>query len=439
MAAAPTPLYPQHRQPDYPAIDREILDFWEREGIFEQSVNQREGAPSFTFYEGPPSANGLPGIHHVMARAIKDLFCRYHTLRGRQVKRKAGWDTHGLPIELQVEKTLGITKKDIGVSITVEEYNRRCREDVMKFQDVWEDLTRKMGYWVDLERPYITYENAYIETVWWVLRQLWDKGLLYKGYTIQPYSPAAGTGLSSHELNQPGCYRPVKDTSVTAMFEITSEGPHKGAYLLAWTTTPWTLPANSALAVGANIAYEKVRTRNPYSGEVVEVIYAAARREYVFNNDSLNGIKKHGGEGEPYAVVAELTGGELVGLSYRRLLQFDLPPLEHPAFTVLAGDFVTTEDGTGIVHLAGTFGSDDYRLLKKSGVPIVMVKRMLVVDVPIVDEQGKYVAEQDHQLEARRYGHGPIRQLAGGPGGLEPVAQPLLGHSPTTVEEWRDR
>jgi isoleucyl-tRNA synthetase len=279
QSSPPTPLYPQHRQPDYPGIDREILEFWEREQIFQKSVDNREGAESFTFYEGPPSANGMPGIHHVMARAIKDLFCRYHTLRGKQVKRKAGWDTHGLPIELQVEKSLGITKKDIGVTISVEEYNRRCREDVMKFKHVWDELTVKMGYWVDLEHPYVTFENDYIESVWWVIKQLWDKGLLYKGYSIQPYSPAAGTGLSSHELNQPGAYREVKDTSVVAMFKVTTPGPHEGAHILAWTTTPWTLPANSALAVGANISYEIARTVNPFTGEHVDVIYATSRRE----------------------------------------------------------------------------------------------------------------------------------------------------------------
>jgi isoleucyl-tRNA synthetase len=401
QSSTSTPLYPQHRQPDYPAIDREILEFWEREGIFQKSVDNREGAESFTFYEGPPSANGMPGIHHVMARAIKDLFCRYHTLRGKQVKRKAGWDTHGLPIELQVEKSLGITKKDIGVTISVEEYNRRCREDVMKFKHVWDELTVKMGYWVDLEHPYVTFENDYIESVWWVLKQLWDKSLLYKGYSIQPYSPAAGTGLSSHELNQPGAYREVKDTSVVAMFKVTTPGPHEGAHILAWTTTPWTLPANSALAVGANISYEKARTVNPFTGEHVDVIYAAARREYVFHADTLKGIAKHAGEAAPYTVLGEVKGSDLVGLSYARLLQFDLPDLPAPAFTVLAGDFVTTEDGTGIVHMAGTFGADDYRLLNKLNVPIVTVEREGGRVEPIVDRQGKYVDEMGKEFGGR--------------------------------------
>ncbi|MFT6827173.1 MAG: isoleucyl-tRNA synthetase [Roseivirga sp.] len=383
--------YNEYKNPNYAEIGEQMLDFWKKNGIFEKSVDTREGQPSFTFYEGPPSANGTPGIHHVMARTVKDIFCRYKTQKGFQVKRKGGWDTHGLPVELQVEKELGITKEDIGKKISVEEYNQKCREAVMKFKDQWDDLTEKMGYWVDLENPYITFETNYIETLWSLLKRLYDKDLIYKGYTIQPYSPAAGTGLSSHELNQPGTYQDVKDTSMTAMFKV--EGTEND-FFLAWTTTPWTLPANNGLAVGAGIEYVKVKTFNQYTFEPINVILAKERLASFFS-DKAKDIKledyKPNDKLIPYEVLESFKGRDLAGKSYEQLMPYI--PLEKPAFTVVIGDFVTTEDGTGIVHISKTFGADDYRVSVMNNMPGVFVKDEEGKDVPIVNKQGKYVAE----------------------------------------------
>ena len=383
--------YNEYKNLDYAKVGEEVLQFWTDQKIFERSMEEREGNPSFTFYEGPPSANGTPGIHHVMARTVKDIFCRYKTQKGFQVKRKGGWDTHGLPVELQVEKELGITKEDIGKKISVEDYNQKCREAVMKFKDEWDDLTVKMGYWVDLDDPYITFDKKYIETLWHLLKKLHDKGLLYKGYTIQPYSPAAGTGLSSHELNQPGTYKDVKDTSLTAQFKVAGT---TNDYFLAWTTTPWTLAANNALGVGANITYVKVRTFNTYTFEPVHVILAKDRMNTYFNPKAadlkLEGYKA-GDKLIPYEIVEELKGKDLAGMSYEQLLPY--VPLPKPAFTVVIADFVTTEDGTGIVHLSKTFGADDYRVSVQHHIPGVFVKDKEGNDVPIVDKQGKYVKE----------------------------------------------
>jgi isoleucyl-tRNA synthetase len=355
-------------------INKEILAQWNENHLFEQSMKVREGAPSFVFYEGPPSANGMPGIHHVMARTIKDIFCRYKTMKGFHVKRKAGWDTHGLPVELGVEKSLGITKEDIGHKISVDDYNHACRREVMKYTREWETLTNSMGYWVDTKDPYITYDNRYIESVWWLLSQLYKKNYLYKGYTIQPYSPAAGTGLSSHELNQPGCYRDVKDTTCIAQFLATDPiEPMKGwgkPYFLAWTTTPWTLPSNTALCVGPNITYCVVRTYNPYSGNPITVVVAKALLSSIFNPKAADLALTDYNKGDklvPYEVVAELQGADLVGLHYEQLLPWMNPG--EGAFRVIPGDYVTTEDGTGIVHIAGTFGADDNRVSKQNGIP----------------------------------------------------------------------
>ncbi len=388
--------YPEYKNPNYAQIAQEVLAYWQEHHIFQQSVDNRQGSPAFTFYEGPPSANGTPGIHHVMARAIKDIFCRYKTLKGYQVKRKGGWDTHGLPVELQVEKQLGITKDDIGrhedgKKISVEEYNRQCRQAVMKFKGEWDDLTRRMGYWVDLDNPYITFERDYMETLWYLLKKLYDKGLLYKGYTIQPYSPAAGTGLSSHELNMPGTYKEVKDTSITAQFKIT--GMEKD-YLLAWTTTPWTLPANSGIAVGKEIDYVKVSTFNPYTYQPVNVILAKSRFEGYFNPKAKDVKLEDYQPGDPlipYQVTDTFKGDTLVGMKYEQLMPY--VPLPDPAFTVVAGDFVTTEDGTGLVHLAKTFGADDFRVLEQHDIHGVMVQDENGKESPIVNKQGRFVAE----------------------------------------------
>ncbi|MDN5201999.1 isoleucine--tRNA ligase [Fulvivirgaceae bacterium BMA10] len=383
--------YREYKDINYATVAEEVLSFWKENGIFEKSIEIRKGKPTFTFYEGPPSANGTPGIHHVMARAIKDLFCRYKTLKGFQVKRKGGWDTHGLPVELQVEKELGITKEDIGKKISVEEYNRKCKEAVMKFKDEWDDMTEKIGYWVDLDDPYITFDKKYMESIWYLLKKFYDNDLLYKGYTIQPYSPAAGTGLSSHELNQPGCYKMVKDTSITAQFKI------KGSdndYFLAWTTTPWTLPANSALAIGKNIDYVKVRTFNPYTFEPVNVILAKDRISAYFSSKAKD-LKveayQAGDKLIPYEVIETYKGSDLVGMEYEQLLPY--VPLPHPAFTVVIGDYVTTEDGTGIVHISKTFGADDYRTCVQNGIPGILVKDEEGKDVPIVDKKGRFVKE----------------------------------------------
>ena len=383
--------YPEHKNVKYPEVADSILRYWEEHKIFEQSVSSREGQPTFTFYEGPPSANGTPGIHHVMARTVKDIFCRYKTMQGFQVKRKGGWDTHGLPVELQVEKELGITKDDIGKKISVAEYNQKCREAVMRFKSEWDDLTVKMGYWVDLDDPYITFERDYMETLWHLLKKLYDKDLLYKGYTIQPFSPAAGTGLSSHELNQPGTYKEVKDVSITAQFKVKGT---ENEYLLAWTTTPWTLPSNSALGVGEKIDYVKVNTFNPYTYEPMTAILAKARMGSYFNakaKDLKLADYQAGDKLIPYEVVGEVKGKDLIGMEYEQLMPYvELPS---PAFSVIAADHVTTEDGTGIVHLAMPFGADDFRILKQQGIPGMFVQDENGVDVPLVDRQGKFRPE----------------------------------------------
>ena len=372
-------------------IGKDILEFWKEHQVFEKSVSEREGNPTFVFYEGPPSANGTPGIHHVMARAVKDIFCRYKTQKGFQVKRKGGWDTHGLPVELQVEKELGITKEDIGKKVSVDEYNQKCRETVMRFTDQWNDLTEKMGYWVDLKSPYVTYEKQYIESIWYLLKQLYNKDLLYKGYTIQPYSPAAGTGLSSHELNQPGCYKEVKDTSCVAQFKIKNS---ENDYFLAWTTTPWTLPSNAALAVGKNIDYVKVKTFNPYTFLPINVILAKALVGKYFpekGNESNFEDFKAGDKNIPWQIISELKGSDLIDIEYEQLLAYVQP--SEPAFRVISGDFVSTEDGTGIVHIAPTFGADDFRVAKEAGIPPIMVKDEDGNDTPLVNKQGKFVNE----------------------------------------------
>jgi isoleucyl-tRNA synthetase len=408
-------MYREFKQLELAKIGEEILEFWKSENIFEKSITTRSKAKPFTFYEGPPSANGMPGIHHVMARAIKDIFCRYKTLKGYQVKRKGGWDTHGLPIELAVEKKLGITKDDIGKKISVEKYNAACKEEVMRYTDVWNDLTEKMGYWVDLQNPYVTYHNEYIETLWWILKSFYNKGLLYKGYTVQPYSPAAGTGLSSHELNQPGTYRDVSDTTIVAQFKaIESTLPDAlkafGAiHFLAWTTTPWTLPSNTALTVGPKIDYVLVKTFNQYTFEPTQVILAKALvgKQFTgkyflsespedFANFKAEDNLPAGKAGKiPYQILAECKGEALVGIKYEQLLPYALP-YQNPknAFRVISGDFVTTEDGTGIVHTAPTFGADDARVAKMA---TPEVPPMLVLDengnpVPLVDLQGKFIA-----------------------------------------------
>lgn len=388
--------YPVYPQLDLPKVAEDMLATWEREDAFRKSIDTREGCPPFVFYEGPPSANGMPGIHHVMARTIKDIFCRHRTLKGFQVKRKAGWDTHGLPIELGVEKELGITKEDIGKTITIAEYNEACRKAVMKYTDVWNDLTRKMGYWVDMENPYITYENTYIESVWWLLSDLYKKGLLYKGYTIQPYSPKAGTGLSSHELNQPGTYRDVKDTTVVAQFRAPMLDAKFGGecFILAWTTTPWTLPSNTALAVGEKIDYVAVKTFNQYTFKPVTVILAKdlVKKWFKAENENLPFEDfKAGDKAIPWRIVAEFKGAELVGTKYEQLLPYAQP--EGRTFEVIAGDFVSTEDGTGIVHIAPTFGADDMRVAKAAGISPMLVDDGQGNMVPLVDLQGRFRPE----------------------------------------------
>jgi len=389
-------------------INQEILERWEKNDVFSKSLEIRKDAPAYIFYEGPPSANGMPGIHHVIARSIKDIFCRYKTMKGFLVNRKAGWDTHGLPVELSVEKALGITKEDIGTKISVEEYNAACRKDVMKYTKEWEDLTHKMGYWVDMNAPYITYDNRYIETLWWLLKELYKKGLLYKGYTIQPYSPAAGTGLSTHELNQPGCYRDVKDTTCTAQFKILNPLPHMDdfgeAFFLAWTTTPWTLPSNTALCVGPNIDYVAVQTFNPYSGKPSTVVLAKDLVSSYFNPKaaelSLSDYKP-GDKLIPYKVVDSWKGAELIGLKYEQLIPWVAPLPEEGAggkanaFRVIPGDYVTTEDGTGIVHIAPTFGADDARVGKQNNIPPLMMIDKDGNQRPMVDQTGKFYAISD--------------------------------------------
>ena len=408
--------FTEYKGLDLPTVASEVLDFWKKENIFEKSVTTREGNKPFVFFEGPPSANGLPGIHHVMARAIKDIFCRYKTQKGFQVKRKAGWDTHGLPVELGTEKELGITKEDIGKSISIEEYNEACKRTVMRYTDVWNDLTEKMGYWVDMEDPYVTYKSKYMESVWWILKQIYNKDLMYKGYTIQPYSPKAGTGLSSHEVNQPGSYRDVTDTTVVAQFKAITESlpsflkEFGEIHVLAWTTTPWTLPSNTALTVGPKIDYVLVDTFNQYTYLRSKVILAKnlVGKQFAkgffestdtadFENFKAGDNLPAGKAGQiPYQVLAECKGADLVGIRYEQLMQFSLP-YQNPenAFRVIAGDFVTTEDGTGIVHTAPTFGADDAKVAKEA---VPEVPPMLVLDengnpVPLVDLQGKFISQ----------------------------------------------
>lgn len=383
-----------------PEINKEVLAQWNADDLFRRSIELREGCKPFVFFEGPPSANGMPGIHHVMARTIKDIFCRYKTMQGFKVNRKAGWDTHGLPVELGVEKMLGITKEDIGKKISVDDYNAACRQEVMKYTKEWTNLTNSMGYWVDLDNPYVTYHNSYIESCWWLLKQLYDKGYLYKGYTIQPYSPAAGTGLSSHELNQPGCYRDVKDTTCVAQFLCTDPiDAMKGwgnPYFLAWTTTPWTLPSNTALAVGPGIDYNVVRTYNPYSGEKETVVVAVALMNSMFNPKAAGialGDYNKGDKLIPFEIVATLKGKELTGMHYEQLIPWMNPG--EGAFRVIPGDYVTTEDGTGIVHIAGTFGADDLRVSRQAGVPpLTLIDKDGNVR-PMVDLTGRFFPLED--------------------------------------------
>lgn len=396
--------YKEYKNISYAQVANEVLDFWKKNDVFQKSVEEREGAETFVFYEGPPSANGTPGIHHVMARAVKDIFCRYKTLKGYQVKRKGGWDTHGLPVELQVEKELGITKEDIGTKISVEDYNAKCREAVMKFKDQWDDLTEKMGYWVDLDNPYITFEKDYIESLWHLLKKFYDKGLLYKGYTVQPFSPAAGTGLSSHELNQPGTYRDVKDTSVVAQFKVkkseVSEKLFEGdeeVFFLAWTTTPWTLPSNGALVVGKKIKYVKVKTYNQYTFEPISVILAKDLLGKYFSDKGKDVALADYNPGDkviPWEVVNEFNGADLLDIRYEQLFPYvTYDELEENAFRVIPGDYVTTEDGTGIVHAAALFGADDYFVSKAAGIPPVVAKDEKGDDIPLVDKQGRFIKE----------------------------------------------
>ncbi len=385
--------YKEYKNLNLTETAKEIGQFWKENNIYQKSIENRADAEKFVFYEGPPSANGMPGIHHALGRTIKDIFCRYKTLKGFQVNRKSGWDTHGLPVELQVEKRLGLKKEDIGTKISVAEYNEECRKDVMKFQDVWEDLTEKLGYWLDLENPYITYDKNYIETLWRLLKRLYDKDLLYKGYTIQPYSPAAGTGLSSHELNQPGTYRMVKDVTAVAQFKRTGT---ENEYFLAWTTTPWTLPSNTALAVGENIDYAKVETFNPYTHDKIEVILAKETIKNFFKAELENADfaeYKQDGKNLPWRVVTEMKGRDLEGATYEQLLPYVQP--EGNAFRVIVGDFVTTEDGTGIVHIAPTFGADDMRVALKNNIPALTVPdpQNPNKQIPLVDRQGKFVGQ----------------------------------------------
>lgn len=381
-------------------VNKEVLKDWDRADLFHKSMSEREGCPSFVFYEGPPSANGHPGIHHVLSRTIKDVFCRYKTMKGYHVNRKAGWDTHGLPVELSVEKELGITKEDIGKTISIEDYNSKCRKNVMMYTQEWTDLSHLMGYWVDMEHPYITYENSYIETLWWLLKQLYDKGLLYKGYTIQPYSPAAGTGLSSHELNQPGCYRDVKDTTVTVQFKMIDPKPEMrqwgDAYFLAWTTTPWTLPSNTALCVGPKFDYVCVQTYNTYSGKPVSVVMAEALVNAYFNaagKDLPLDAYKQGDKIVPYRIVGRWKGTELEGMRYEQLIPYVNPG--EGAFRVILGDYVSTEDGTGIVHIAPTFGADDAFVAKQAGIPPLQVVNKKGKLCPLVDLKGRFFRMED--------------------------------------------
>ena len=405
----------EHKGLNLSDINKDILQYWEENNVFHRSVEERQGHRSFVFYEGPPSANGMPGIHHVMARTIKDVFCRFKTMQGYQVKRKAGWDTHGLPVELGVEKMLGITKEDIGKNISVEQYNDACRREVMKYTREWEDLTKKMGYWVDMTDPYITYDNRYIETLWYLLKQLYDKGLLYKGYTIQPYSPAAGTGLSTHELNQPGAYRDVKDTTCIAQFKVKNGTPQSQAliqkagsepvFFVAWTTTPWTLPSNTALAAGANIDYVLIRTQNQYTKQSVTVVLAESLLASVVGKNE-------------YELLAKFSGKDMEGIEYEQLFDWVNPILagsKLSAFRVICGDFVTTEDGTGIVHIAPTFGADDDKVAKQNGIAPLFVVDKKGDTRPMVDLTGKYfdISDLDDNFVKTNVNLPSYRQWAG--------------------------
>ena len=405
----------EHKGLNLSDINKDILQYWEENNVFHRSVEERQGHRSFVFYEGPPSANGMPGIHHVMARTIKDVFCRFKTMQGYQVKRKAGWDTHGLPVELGVEKMLGITKEDIGKNISVEQYNDACRREVMKYTREWEDLTKKMGYWVDMTDPYITYDNRYIETLWYLLKQLYDKGLLYKGYTIQPYSPAAGTGLSTHELNQPGAYRDVKDTTCIAQFKVKNSTPQAQAliqkagsepvFFVAWTTTPWTLPSNTALAVGANIDYVLIKTQNQYTKQSVTVVLAESLLASVVGKNE-------------YELLAKFSGKDMEGIEYEQLFDWVNPILagsKLSAFRVICGDFVTTEDGTGIVHIAPTFGADDDKVAKQNGIAPLFVVDKKGDTRPMVDLTGKYfdISDLDDNFVKTNVNMPSYRQWAG--------------------------
>ena len=412
--------FAEYSQFDLSKVNAEVLKKWDENQVFAKSMTEREGCPSFVFYEGPPSANGMPGIHHVMARSIKDIFCRYKTMKGFLVKRKAGWDTHGLPVELGVEKAMGITKEDIGKTISVADYNAACRKDVMKFTKEWEDLTHKMGYWVDMTDPYITYDNRYIETLWWLLKQLYTKGYLYKGYTIQPYSPAAGTGLSSHELNQPGCYRDVKDVTCVAQFKMKNPKPKMAEwgtpYFLAWTTTPWTLPSNTALCVGPKIDYVAVQSYNGYTGEKITVVLAKALLYTHFNKkaeDIALEDYKPGDKLIPFKIVGEYKGPELVGMEYEQLIPWVNPG--EGAFRVISGDYVTTEDGTGIVHIAPTFGADDAQVAKAAGVPPLQLINKKGELRPMVDLTGKFykLDELDESFVKERVNVDLYKEYAG--------------------------
>ena len=412
--------FAEYSQFDLSKVNAEVLKKWDENQVFAKSMTEREGCPSFVFYEGPPSANGMPGIHHVMARSIKDIFCRYKTMKGFLVKRKAGWDTHGLPVELGVEKAMGITKEDIGKTISVADYNAACRKDVMKFTKEWEDLTHKMGYWVDMTDPYITYDNRYIETLWWLLKQLYTKGYLYKGYTIQPYSPAAGTGLSSHELNQPGCYRDVKDVTCVAQFKMKNPKPEMAEwgtpYFIAWTTTPWTLPSNTALCVGPKIDYVAVQSYNGYTGEKITVVLAKALLYTHFNKkaeDIALEDYKPGDKLIPFKIVGEYKGPDLVGMEYEQLIPWVNPG--EGAFRVISGDYVTTEDGTGIVHIAPTFGADDVQVAKAAGVPPLQLINKKGELRPMVDLTGKFykLDELDENFVKERVNVDLYKEYAG--------------------------
>ncbi|MFA6813238.1 MAG: isoleucine--tRNA ligase, partial [Bacteroidaceae bacterium] len=412
--------FTEYSQFDLSKVNIDVLKKWDENHIFEKSITERENCPSFVFYEGPPSANGMPGIHHVMARSIKDIFCRYKTMKGFQVKRKAGWDTHGLPVELGVEKSLGITKENIGKDISVAKYNSICRTNVMKFTKEWEDLTHKMGYWVDMKHPYITYDNRYIETLWWLLKQLYKKGLLYKGYTIQPYSPAAGTGLSSHELNMPGCYRDVTDTTVTAQFKIKNPKPEMTEwgtpYFIAWTTTPWTLPSNTALCVGPKIDYVSIQTFNKYTGQPITIVMGKPLIASYFNAKAKD-LKledyKQGDKLIPYRIVGQYKGTDLVGMEYEQLFPWVDPG--KGAFRVISGDYVTTEDGTGIVHIAPTFGADDANVAKTAGVPPLQLLSKKGELRPMVDLTGKFYTldELDQDFVSQRVNKDLYKQYEG--------------------------